>query len=151
MQGQKHLIKCRCVLTQFRKLQSPPQHQFVVFSVIDDEGNVIPKHVVCNNCGIVHRVTDICVSEILNKEDAPILTIDDIKISLREDLVKILEHYNVDLATWEAVQFIIEQKQWGQFVVLERDDLEKNVVGKYLVILGESLYKINQFERKGVV
>ena len=63
--GQKHLIKCRCVLPQFKKLDNPPVHKFVVFSALNEEGNVVTKYAQCNNCGVIHKVTDLCTSEII--------------------------------------------------------------------------------------
>ena len=151
MQGQKHLVKCRCVLPQYRHLENPTQHRFIVFSVIDDDGSVIPKHVQCNNCGIVHKVTDICVSEFVNKEDVPIVSIEDIACSLPDKLVGVLERHKVDLPTWEAVQFIIENEKWGDFVLLESDDMHGETVGKYIIILGKELFKVKTFERNDTV
>jgi len=151
--GQKHLIKCRCVLLQFRKRKDPPVHQFTVFSVVDDDDKVKTKFAQCPNCGIVHKVVDICRSELLLNREAmsSIVTIDDIKISLPEVLVTILSANIADLPTWEAAQFIYENKQWGQFVVLNSDTEEGIKQGKYLMILGEKLFKIEQFTREEVI
>lgn len=146
--GQKHLVRCRCVLPQFKKLQNPPAHQFTVFSIIDNDV-VQQKFSQCTNCGVIHRITEIGRSEIVTGREAmgSILTIDDIKPSLPEAIVKILEKNSVDLPTYEFVQFIIENKQWGNFVVLTTD-LEGDVrQGKYLRILGETLFKVETFER----
>ena len=90
--GQKHLIKCRCVLPQMKNLPIPTQHQFVVFSEVID-GNVKTKFSQCNNCGVIHKITDICSSEIMNGKDAmsSIMSIEDIKLSMNASLSSILE------------------------------------------------------------
>ncbi len=151
--GQKHLVRCRCVLPQFKKMQDPPAHQFVVFSVIDDTDKVIPKIVQCPNCGLVHKVTDLTKSEIAMNRDSSsaTLTIDDIKTSLPENIANALETNNVDLPTWEAIQFEHENKRWGQsFVVLTSEEQDGMRSGKYMRLLGDKLFEIKQFNREEV-
>jgi hypothetical protein len=148
--GVKHLVKCRCVLPQFKSLHEPPVHQFVVFSVVDDSDKVQIKFAQCNNCGVIHKVTDICRSEILmNKEDmGSLLSINDISQGLPQNLVKILESNSCDLPTWEACSFIVENKQWGNFVVLTTDAEHGTRQGKYVQIIGENMFKVNTFTRE---
>jgi len=147
--GQKHLIKCRCVLPQFKSQQDPPTHQFIVFSIINDDGICIPKYSQCNNCGTLHKVTDICKSDILIGKEyiKSLITVEDIKSSLHTNVVSILESNNVDIATWEAVQFVLENKRWGEIVVLSTDVEGDEIHGKYIRILGETLFKVESFMR----
>jgi len=148
--GQKHLITCRCILPQFKKMEDPPAHKFIVFSVVQDNGDVVVKYAQCNNCGVVHRVIDICKSEIISgKENMnSILQIDDIRPSLHVNFVGILDSNSADLATWEAVQFIVENKQWGSIAILTTETEGDELHGKYIRILGESLCKVEPFTRK---
>lgn len=152
-QGLKHLITCRCVLPQFKRMNNAPQHQFVVFSVIADDGTFQQRFAQCNNCGIVHKVIDVCRSETVTREAMGSLpTIDDIKAGLPPQLVNILEANRVeDLSTWELAQFILENKQWGNFVVLNTDEEDGLKQGKYVRILGESMFKVETFAREEVV
>ena len=151
--GQKHLVQCRCILPQFKKLQDPPRHKFIVFSTIDDENKPVVKFVQCNNCGIIHKVTDVGRSEIVNGREhmGSIVSIDDLKSSLPEKLVGVLEANGCDLPTWENVQFIIENKQWGSFVVLVSEEEGGIRQGKFVRILGESMFKVDSFTRDEVV
>lgn len=143
---QKHTIKCRCCLQQFKNLKNPPQHEFIVFSSLDNENNVKEKFAQCNNCGIIHKVIAICTSEILNKEEAfTIRTIDDIKLSLPDKLVNTLEKHLADLSTYEAVEYIIQNELWGDRIILTKDDIDNIIQVKYLVILGNNLFKIDTF------
>lgn len=150
--GQKHLIKCRCVLSQFKKLENPPQHQFVVFSIIEDDV-VVQKYAQCNNCGLIHKILDICTSEIQkNKENMnSIMKIEDIKPSLHPNISNVLEHNNVDLATWEAVQFYTENKLWGNYVLMSKDIDGDEIHGKYIKIISDSLCKVETFTRSSGV
>lgn len=145
--GQKHLIKCRCVLPQYKKVVNPPVHQFITFSIIDDNDTVKPKFVQCPNCGIVHKVTEISKSEILNGKEnlKSVLTIEDIKLSLPQNIVSILEKHDVDLPTWESMLFLCENKKFGEFIVLSSESVDGLKQGKILTLLGDSLVKIDIF------
>lgn len=152
LKGIKHLVKCRCVLTQFRNLQEPPRHQFVVFSVYDDTTDVVQsKYVQCNNCGIVHKVIDLCKSEFMNKEDMPTLTsISDIKDTIPENLRNILDRNAADLPSWEAATFVYHNKQWGELVIITSDYDSGTRHGKYVQILGENLFRVESFSREEI-
>ena len=153
MQGQKHLVKCRCILPQFKRAENPPVHKFIVFSVIDDDDKVVPKFAQCNNCGLIHKIVDICSSEIMRNREfmTSIKTIDDIKQSLPENLAKTLELNKSDLPTYEAVSFIYENKLWGSHVVMNSDSEDGLRQGKYVRILGEVLFKVESYTREEVV
>lgn len=144
IKGQKHLVSCRCVLSQFKSALNPPVHKFVVFSVLDDDV-VRVKFVQCNNCGVLHKVTDICKSEILHGKEglSSVTSIEDLKLSLNPQLVKLLEANFADIASYEAVQFAIENKMWGEFIVLSADTIEGTRQVKFVRILSETLYKID--------
>lgn len=152
MKGQKHLVACRCILPQFKNRQNPPRHQFAVFSSIDDKDNVIIKYAQCNNCGLIHKIIDICKSEIMQGKEAmsSIVSIEDIKLTLPANLSSILERNNSDLPTWEQALSIIENKEWGNFILLaqEEDGNKKQI--KYVRIMSETFFKIENFIREEV-
>jgi hypothetical protein len=127
-------------------MTNPPFHKFIVFSILEDD-EIVPKLAQCNNCGIVHRVVDVCRSEIINgKEHAhSILTIDDLRKNMSPQLAELLDSCDADLATWEAVRFIIDTEQWGNFVVVTSDSVDNMRQGKYIRLLGKTLYKIDTF------
>ena len=134
-------------------MPQPQPHQFVVFSVINEDV-IQEKFVQCNNCGLIHKVVDICKSEIQNSKEHmnSLITIEDIKSSLPQNIASILENNSADLATWEAVQFFLENKQWGNIVVLTKDNEGDQIHGKYIRVLGETLCKVETFSRSsGVV
>ena len=153
MRGQKHLIKCRCVLPQYKGKIDPPVHHFVVFSIIDDDDRVKVKYAQCNNCGIIHKITDICKSDVQVGKEAmtSIISIDDIKTFLPSNLVDILERNNADLSTWENASFILENKQWGNIIVLTQEEESGTRQGKYVRIMSDTFFKIETFSREEVV
>ena len=147
MQGVKHLIQCHCVLPQFKNRENPVFHKFVVFSVIDDSDTVQPKFAQCNNCGIIHKVTDLCKSELTSKEESKSLpNIQDIKFSLPKDLVGILESYQCDLATWEQAEWICLTKMCDQWIVLAKEEGDDgDIHGKRLIFQEDGRFRIEAF------
>jgi hypothetical protein len=131
---------------------SPIFHSFVVFSIVSDDGLVLEKFSQCNNCGVIHRVYDICKSELLKKEQhASIQTILDISLSLPTELNNILTTYQCDIAIWEHIQFIFSNKKWGEHVILTRETEDGVTNGKRLVIAGQKKFKIEPITFSEVV
>jgi len=127
----------------------------MVFSIIDDSDTVVPKYAQCNNCGVVHKIIDICKSEILVGRDEirSLCTIDDISLVIPEDIREVLKSYKVELPIWEQVQFILKHKKWGEQVILSKENLEDETQGKMLVIEGldQGQIRIESFIRKEYV
>lgn len=153
MEGIKHLIECHCVLPQYRDKQETVYHKFVVFSLLDEYSNVVPKFSQCANCGVIHRIVGICISEVaLGDEDAnAVISIDDVKLQLPESLKTILESYQAEIATWEEVAFIIENEKWDQAVVLTRTEKDGVISGKVLRIKGPTSVKVEPYIHKTFV
>ena len=153
MEGVKHLIECHCVLPQYRGSINPIFHKFVVFSVIDDNDKVIPKIVNCNNCGSVHKVTEINRSMIVRgKEDSKsVMSIEDIKRSLPDNVKDVLESYSVDLPTWEEVAFYFENQLWNREIILVKEQTDDDVEGKVLKIIDGFNMKIEPFSRSDTI
>ncbi len=152
-QGVKHLVECVCVLPQLSKQKNPPSHEFVVFSVYDDSlDDFEASFVQCDNCGVVHKVVDICSSSILRGRDEmkSIVRIEDVKPSVPPTLAAILEQHNVDLPTWQQVAWVVEEKQWGSPIILTSEYIDGTRQGKVMTVLGETLYKISNFTNETV-
>ena len=150
--GQKHLIKCRCVLPQLKNSANPIQHQFLVFSEIVD-GVAKTKYSQCNNCGVIHKVIDICVSEIMNGKEAmsSLVDVEDIRTSLNPKLCAILDRHKCDLPTWEHAQYVIENKKWGEIVVLASDLEGNDKIIKYVRIISDGIFKVDSYQRKEIL
>ena len=147
MKGFKHLIQCHCILPQYRNRPDPVFHQFVVFSTIDESDTVEPKYVQCNNCNIVHKVYDLCKSEIIAGKDElmSVGTIEDVMYMVPEDIRGVLKNYGADLPTWEHAAFTLQNKVWGTSIILTKDVLENETQGKLLNIEGPGKFKIETF------
>ena len=148
LSGVKHLIQCHCILPQFKESRDPVFHKFAVFSILDEDSDTVqPKFAQCNNCGIIHKVVDICRSELTTKEESKTLpSISDIRLSLPKSLSDVLDSYQSDISTWEHAEWIYLTKAWDSWIILAREeDDEGDLHGKRLIFLGEERFKIEAF------
>jgi hypothetical protein len=150
----KHLVECNCILPQFKRINPPIFHKFIVFSEIESKTEkLLPSYVKCNNCGAVHRVYEVSKSEITKNEDTKgVITIDEIKLELTDKLCLILEKYECPLPTWQEVSFILTNKLWGKEIILAKEIEEtkekKRILFTTLLIAGQTLFKINKREKE---
>lgn len=141
IEGIKHLIQCHCVLPQYRNANPPIFHKFVVFSLVDDD-QMKEKIVQCNNCGVLHRITDHCKSEILfgKEESSSVRTVEDIELSIPERLAAYLKSQNIDIATWEQIEWLVEGAQESE-VVIRRDEQGGRTNLKILTIKKDGTFR----------
>ena len=145
MPGIKHLIECHCYLAIYRSdSKIPPVHKFPVYSKIDDTGRVIEKIVKCNNCDSLHRVFEIGKSQFIpGKDETKVNTkIDDLIHSFDQKFVNVLKEYQCDISTWEHILDIIEEKRWGEPVVIKRDIIEEKTIVKFLEVKSKNSFNI---------
>lgn len=145
MSGLKHLIECHCYLAIYKTEDGyVTNHKFPVYSKFDKNGKVIEKFVKCNNCDTLHRVFDICRSDIVGGKDQSEVTIgiEDISLMLSDKIVNVLTKSECELATWEHVLDIIEEERWGEISVIKRDILGEKQQVKFIQILSENKLKI---------
>ena len=148
--GIKHLVPCHCVLPQYKNQKNLVFHKFTVFSIVDDSDTVIPKFSSCNNCGAVHKVIDICKSEIVIGRDEVTtqVTKEDLRYSIPESLYELLVSYNRPVTDFEHAAFIMEHQQWGSFIVVKREEVEDYVQGKHVKFIREDKFKVESFSEK---
>jgi hypothetical protein len=147
----KHLIECQCILPQYKKQTVPIFHKFPVFSLFksndnDEFINIIEKYVKCNNCESVHKIYDICKSELLKNSDDYIdlvTTLDDLKYSLPADLIDLMSKNKlIDIADYEMALYFFENKI-NDRIIISRKNVGKDIVCKFLVF-DEGKYSIKQ-------
>lgn len=143
MIGHKHLIECHCVLPLYKNVKPVVYHKFSVYSKIQSN-KIIPKYVNCNNCGITHYVYEICKSDIkVGKEDIrSSRTIEDVKFSMPDKIVNILEEYNRNIDDYELIEDILEEKLFPYDIVINREIIDEEHHIKILSILSEKKFKI---------
>lgn len=147
----KHLVTCNCILKQFEELDPPIFHKFIVFSVINDDGSIKPCYAQCNNCRGIHKVTEVGVSEKQRRETAPTLpSIEEIKTNLPDKLVELLSKYQIDLPTWQEIRFFYDNEKWGRPIILHREEDGGERFGKYLLLVGKTLWTIDSFSTEDV-
>ena len=143
--GVKHLIECHCTLKIYEGREDHIFHKFPVYTVFDSNKKPLEKICQCNNCGTLHKVYDICKSEIIRSgkdKDMSSVSIEDIALQISEKISNVLRRYDCDMATWESVLDIIENEAWSYPVILSREIIEGNYHVKVLDILSENKFKI---------
>lgn len=153
MKGIKHLIECHCFLKIFDKGEKRINHKFPVYSKFDENDNVIPKLVKCNNCESLHYVHDVFKSELRpGKEDiTSILSIEDIIQMLPEKISTVLTSNRADIADYEHALDIVENQSWGSMIVLKRSIIGEVENVKVLQIDSENKIKILNKEINTIV
>ena len=143
--GIKHLIECHCTLQIYKGGDNHLYHKFPVYTKFDKDGKAIEKIAQCNNCKTLHKVYDICRSDIVRSgkdENRGMINIDDIAIQLPDKISRVLYKYNCDISTWEQVLDIFDQKIWNQYIVLTRELVELFYHVKILHIINDNDIKI---------
>ena len=137
MEYTKHLIECQCTLSIFKNKTKPVYHKIPVFSKLEGD-SVQEKYVICENCNIIHKVTEICKSEIKWGNEslvALVNTIEDIKFNLNANgfnsLSEILEKNQCHVSDWELAEYFIESKNNG-ILVLNKNEIDNNIVISFL-------------------
>ena len=140
----KHLVECQCVLNLFKNKTKIIYHKFKVFSEIDENDEIKEKYVICNNCDIVHRVYEVCKSEIKWGSEnlkSLVTTKEDIKFNLvsnkKENIVLELEKNDIDLCEWEYIEYLIENCKEGK-IILNKNEIYNNIVYNILYIKGDN-------------
>jgi hypothetical protein len=105
--------------------------------VIDEEDEVVPRLVICNNCGVIHKVIDICKTEIAIGNDSmrSVMTKEQIGQSLHPNIVGLLDAHECDISVWEHVSFIVQNEIWGSILTITQEDIGGMVQAKTLEIL----------------
>jgi hypothetical protein len=104
----------------------------------------------CNNCGIIHKVVEACVSSTLKRDNLPsLVTREELLDALPEKLQKDLDKYKTDLPTLQEITWIREHQAWGRSVILAKDEVDGILVGKALLLLGETLWRVQNFQDGG--
>ncbi len=152
-QAYKHLIECHCVLPQFRNREKALYHKFAVFSEVDDSDTVVPSLAQCNNCGTVHKVFDICKSEILSGKDESraVEQKGDVALSLPTALVELFANYSLDLPDYQMARFVLENERWDDTIVLSSESAGETCEGKVLRFVSKDKFRVEPFSRQETV
>lgn len=132
------------MLKQQLEQREPEQFRFLTCSLLIDNV-VVPSYVECPNCGIMHRVHDVCRSDIQNRAEltGAVQTIDEIRASLPDKVSSLMSSYELDISSWQQAQLIVENCLWGEHVILKTEALPDNVkLVKLMRILGPTLVKV---------
>jgi len=143
-QGIKHLIECHCTLKIFKNGDEIIYHKFPVYSKLDEEDRLKVKMAKCNNCGVIHKIVDVCKSDIISGKDDSIsvVTKEDLDLQIDPRITNVLRANECDISVWEHVADIIEEERWNETIVLRRQVVDGEMNVKVLKVLSENRAKI---------
>jgi hypothetical protein len=137
----KHLIECHCVLPQYRNRVDLVYHKFAVFSLLESD-NVVEKLVRCNNCDAVHRVYDVCKSEIfigdldLTTIRMPQEILSELPVGLKESLAPL----SLDMCTLEHILWCVENNKQEK-LPLRKDTVKGKLFVKFITLRADGKWK----------
>ena len=145
MAGIKHLIECHCYLAIFSKNKNQINHKFPVYSRLDEFENIVPKLVLCNNCEALHYVFDVNKSELRPGKDQSrsVLTIDELSNMIPDKILSSLQSNDADISSYDHAIDIIENRIWGDPIVLKREVINGELHVKIMKILSKDRVKIS--------
>jgi len=144
MPGIKHLVECHCYLAIYKNNKKIINHRFPVYSKIDEFGNIIPKIVKCNNCEAFHHVIDVNKTELKAGKDQSTIVLNkqEIATMLPDRIRNILDETDSDISNYEHALDIIEERRWGEPIVIKREIIGEIEQVKIIEILGKENIKI---------
>jgi hypothetical protein len=96
---------------------------------------------------VVHKIYDLCKSEIVQGRDElrSVTKLEEISLSLPQDLRDVLKSYECDITVWEHLRFILEERRWGDRVVLTRENINGEVVGKVMTVSAGDRFSLEDY------
>jgi len=143
--GIKHLIECHCTLKIYEGGNNHLYHKFPVYSKLDKNGKITEKLAQCNHCQTIHKVYDVCKSDIIRSgkdEHKTAVSKEDISYQLSDKINKILRRYDSDISTWEQILDYCDNEFWNQKIVINRELIEGKYHVKVLTLVSENKIKI---------
>tara|TARA_R110000824_G_scaffold60853_3_gene162326 strand:+ start:6139 stop:6471 length:333 start_codon:yes stop_codon:yes gene_type:complete len=107
----------------------------------------------CNNCETVHKIYDLCKSEIIagKDESAVVEKPSDVAISLPNQLSELFENYSLDVSDYQLARHILDHDLWEQTIILSKETEDGLTTGKVLKILGPQKFRVDSFSRQDTI
>jgi len=114
---------------------------------------VLATYAQCNNCDTIHKIYDICKSEIIagKDESAAVEQINDIQISLPSSLFELFENYQLEISDYQYARFVLENKLWDSTIILSSENEDETKSGKLLRFVAEDQFRVEPFTRQEIV
>lgn len=144
MSGVKHLIECHCFLKIFNQKSKKINHKFPTYSKFDKNNDIVPKLAKCNNCESVHYIYDLCKSELRPGKESieTVINKEDMIMMLPDKIANVLIKNDADISDFEHALDIIEEEDWGSYLIVKRSIVEEEEQVKVLQIESEDKIKI---------
>ena len=141
-----HVLECQCILPIYSKVEKPVFHQFIVFSKYDNN-SLEEKYVECNNCGVIHQVTNCNKSNILSDTTnykSLVVNKEDLSYSLPSKYLDFLTKKEVEeIYIWEKINFLLENNI-SDTVLYRRSNVDNFVICEFIEVIDSDNFKLKK-------
>lgn len=146
-----HEVDCMCgniivVFSTIKKKSSPTEDEKK--NNQDDMFNTTWKR--CDKCNVFHHIIDISNS-MMSKSIPPNTTLDDLMPQIPKDLFELMDSYELDVAYYQYVGFLLKNGIWGKNITLSAKLRGYDIVGERLTLKGPSDYVVTPYITRTVL
>lgn len=149
-----HEIECLCI-SRVQKAMAGDAHgrRFDVFSLVDENGEIIPSTVQCEDCGRKWDVLSLDDYDMAQIDKMPTYTRKRLQRILPKDLVNACEEWKVSTALMAYMSWVIEEKKWGTQIIVNRKKYRREDISydtRILIIEGPINFKIKEMQASNI-
>lgn len=141
-----HVLECQCILPIYSKVEKPVFHQFIVFSKYNNN-SLEEKYVECNNCGVIHQVTNCNKSNILSDTTnykSLVVNKEDLSYSLPSKYLDFLTKKEVEeIYIWEKINFLLENNI-SDTVLYRRSNVDNFIICEFIEVIDSDNFKLKK-------
>lgn len=149
-----HEVECLC----FSRVQKALAHdahgrRFDVFSLVDDDGELVSSVVQCEDCGRKWEILGIDDYDLSQMDRMPTYTRKRLQRVLPSDLVHLCDELKVSTALMAYISWIIQEQKWGTQVLLSNKKYRREDItfdSRILIIKGPLNFKIEEIKTSDV-
>ncbi len=149
-----HEVECLC-FSRVQKAMAHDAHgrRFDVFSLVDDDGELVNSIVQCEDCGRKWEILGLDDYDLAQMDRMPTYTKKRLQRVLPSDIVHLCDEWKVPTAMMAYISWIIQEEKWGTQVVLSNKKYRREDIAfesRILIIKGPLNFKIEEIQTSNV-
>lgn len=149
-----HEIECLCFSrTQRAMAHDAHGRRIDVFSVIDEEGEVVPSVIQCEDCGRKWEINGLDDYDLAQLDRMPTYTRKRLQRVLPSELVHLCDEWKVPTALMAQIQWIIEEEKWGTQILISKKKYRREDIAfetRILIINGPLNFKVREVKASNI-
>lgn len=149
-----HEIECLCFSrTQRAMAHDAHGRRIEAFSLVDEDGELIPSVVQCEDCGRKWEINGLDDYDLSQMDRMPTYTRKRLQRVLPSDLVHLCNEWKVPTALMAQIQWIIEEEKWGTQILISKKKYRREDISfdaRILIINGPINFKVKEIKASNV-